>query len=100
MGRVSRPDLDGGYRTMTTVTAQRLRTIDVPLGPGRSTIRVALIEDADGQPETLVLSVGFGEGVAYERPPWGDRPLALPAEIMPQLRDALDVLIGGEDAPL
>lgn len=72
-----------------------VRTVDVKLGPGRETLRVTLTTGEDGEPESLVLASGFGGGDTAEpflRPGWGSSPLALPASVLPRLREALDAL--------
>ena len=71
-----------------------VRTLDLPLGPGRQTLRLILHHDDLGTPEALTLAVGFGgcDGTPFSRPGWGDPLLTLPADVLPRLVDALDSL--------
>ena len=70
------------------------KTLDLPLGPGRQTLRLILHHDEHGTPEALSLALGFGghDGSEFRRPGWGDPLLSLPASILPHLREALDRL--------
>lgn len=85
---------------MTTPTTRQLRTLDLSLGPGCQTLRVAWVGPGEDEPAALVLSVGFGgsRGSAFLRPAWGDLPLRLPAEIIPRLVEALGALEEQPDA--
>lgn len=76
------------------VQTRKVRTLDLPLGPGRQTLRLALVGPGNEEPATLVLSIGFGgsDGTEFLRPPWADLPLRLPAEVIPRLREALAAL--------
>lgn len=71
---------------------RQLRTLDLPMGEGRATLRLALMRDESGAPEALVLSCGFGVGDGFHRHAWNDLPIRLPGSILPELRRALDVL--------
>ncbi len=66
-----------------------LDTLDVPL-PGGRVLRLALYLTSAGEPETLVLTLGWGEGRVW-RECIGDG-LTLPADVLPALRAALDAL--------
>lgn len=69
-----------------------VQTVDLPLGTRRQTLRLTLTRDESGAPQSLVLASGFGGGDTNEpfiRPGWYDAPLALPADILPELREAL-----------
>ena len=70
------------------------KTLDLPLGPGRQTLRLILHHDEHGAPEALSLALGFGghDGSEFRRPGWGDPLMTLPASVLPRLRDALDAL--------
>lgn len=74
--------------------ARQVQTVDVKLGPGRQTLRLALVGAGNGEDATLVLSVGFGgsDGAEFLRPPWADLPLRLPAEKIPAVIEALAAL--------
>ena len=78
---------------MDAVT-RTVQTMDLPLGPGRQTLRLILHHDEHGTPEALTLAVGFGgcDGTTFSRPGWGDPLLTLPADVLPRLVDALDSL--------
>lgn len=76
-----------------TASTQTVRTVDLPLGNGRGTLRIALTRAADGDPEQLTLVAGFGEGTGFNRPGWCSSPLCLPAEVLPDLRAALADLV-------
>lgn len=79
-----------------TVETQTVQTLDIPLGPGRQTLRLILHRDAGGGPEALSLALGFGgagSGDPFDRPSWADRPLTVPADAMEPLRDALTALL-------
>ena len=84
------------------IQTRRVHTIDVPLGPGRQTCRLALAGPGEDEPATLVMSIGFGgsDGTDFLRPPWGDMPLRIPADAIPAIRAALAELeavdIGGD----
>lgn len=73
---------------------RQVRTYDLPLGPGRMTLRMARVEAGHDEPATLVLSCGFGgsDGTEFRRPPWETLPLRVPAEIIPELIEALQQL--------
>jgi hypothetical protein len=77
-------------------TTRTVRSVDVPLGPGRQTLRVTLTLDEHGEPETLILASGFvtdtEDGPSFLRPSWHDAPLRLPASALGALRDALEAL--------
>lgn len=77
-----------------------VQTVDIPLGAGRRTLRLALTRGEDGELGALVLSAGFGgaeTGDPFLRPSWGEGPIRLPAEVMPELRAALDALGRGSE---
>jgi hypothetical protein len=77
-----------------------VRTLDVSLGPGRRTLRLALTRDQNGEPEALILSSGFGGGSTgdpFLRPAWGEGPIQLPASVLPALGEALRALEGGNE---
>lgn len=72
-----------------------VQSVDLPLGAGRRTLRATLTRDGDGEPESLVLALGFGgaeTGDPFLRPGWAEAPLVLPASVLPELRDALEAL--------
>lgn len=80
---------------MTTPETRTVQSIDLPLGPGRRTLRATLTTDEDGEAQSLVLAVGFGGAGGpdpFLRPPWLGAPLVLPASVLPELREALEVL--------
>lgn len=82
---------------MTTPTTRMVRSIDLPLGPGRQTLRVTLTLDEHGEPEGVVLAAGFGgagTGDPFLRPGYCSDPLVLPASVLPELCRALDALAG------
>lgn len=67
--------------------------MDVPLGADRM-LRLALYRDADGQPETLCMALGWGAG-----PQWREdraEGLCVNADALPWLRSALDALASAE----
>lgn len=67
------------------------RVVDIPV-PGSSTLRVALAEDGEAG-EVLILSHGFGGGDRpFTRPDYCGLPIRLPAEVLPELRRALELL--------
>lgn len=72
-----------------------VHSLDVPIGPGRQTLRVSVSRREDGEPESLVLATGFGGGESFLRPGWESLPLRLPASIVPELRRVLDALMEG-----
>lgn len=74
-----------------------LDTLDLPLGPGRPTVRLTLTRDEDGEAVELGIAVGHGGGKSPDpfRP---DRGVAVPGAVLPRLRSALDAL-DVEDAP-
>lgn len=80
---------------MTTPTTRTVRSVDLPLGPGRQTLRVTLTMDANGEPEGVVMAAGFGganTGDPFLRPGYCSDPLVLPASIIGELRAALEAL--------
>jgi len=81
--------MSAGVRTGT------VHTVDLPLGPGRQTLRLILHRDPAGEPEALTLALGFGgrDGSEFRRPGWGDPLLSLPASTIGPLRDALSALV-------
>ena len=74
---------------------ERVRSIDVPLGPGRMTLRVSYVTgDARGE-ASIVLACGFGGGATgdpFTRPDWQGSPLHLPASAAAGLIAALPEL--------
>ncbi len=70
-----------------------LHSVDVPL-PGGRVLRVGMLNTPEEQPETLVLALGWGEGRSWrEWTEWNrGEGLALPADALPALREALDRL--------
>ena len=76
---------------MNAPETRTVRTLDLPLGPGRQTLRLALVGPGNEEEAALVISVGFGgsDGSEFLRPPWADLPIRLPAEIIPEFRKAL-----------
>ena len=92
---VETPDLQE-CRPPMTVETRAVQTLDLPLGPGRQTLRLILHRTEDGKPEALSLALGFGgggTGEPFDRPSWADRLLTLPADALEPLRDALGVLL-------
>jgi hypothetical protein len=82
-----------------TTTPARLehRQVDLPLGPGRRTLRLLLTYDQAGAPDTLMILDGFGGAhtdTPFHRPGWVDGPLQLPASVLPELVRALEQLVG------
>jgi hypothetical protein len=77
-------------------TTTTVRSVDVPLGPGRQTLRCTLALTSGGEPEALILAAGFvtdtEDGPSFLRPSWHDAPLRLPASALGALRDALEAL--------
>lgn len=73
------------------IERRTLEALDLPLGPGRPTMRLTLTRDVEGEPVELGIAVGFGggEGPYCSRP---DRDVALPGEVLPRLRGALEEL--------
>ena len=83
-------------RPPMTVETRAVQTLDLPLGPGRQTLRLILHRTEDGDPEALSLALGFGgggTGEPFDRPAWGQPLLQLPADAMEPLRDALSALL-------
>lgn len=81
-----------------TVRTATVRTLDVPLGSGRQTLRLILHLDGDGEPEALSLALGFGggdTGDSFSRAAWGEPLLQLPPDAIEPLRDALERLMEG-----
>ena len=79
-----------------TPQTRTVRTLDLPLGPGRQTLRLILSRDEKGEPEALSLALGYGGGDAsdpFTRPAWGQPLLQLPADAAEPLRDALTALL-------
>ena len=79
-----------------TPKTMTVRTVDLPLGPGRQTLRIILSRDENGTPEALSLALGFGGGDGsdpFTRPAWGQPLLQLPADAMGPLRGALSALL-------
>jgi hypothetical protein len=71
-----------------------VHVVDVPLGPGRQTLRVSLMAGPDGA-GVLTLAPGFGgaeTGDPFLRPDWCGLPVQLPAAALPALREALGAL--------
>ena len=84
-------------RPPMTVKTRAVQTLDLPLGPGRQTLRLILHRTEDGKPEALSLAFGFGggdTGEPFDRPSWADRLLTLPADAIEPLREALGALDG------
>ena len=78
------------------VKTESVRTIDVPLGVARATLR--LIRSGD----ELMLCQGFGgSGAPFDRPSWAGAPLQVPASLIPELRKALAALdeVSEQDPP-
>lgn len=65
------------------------RSVEIPLGPGRRTLRVTLTTDERGEREALVLASGFGTGDGFRRPYWAGQPLSIGAHTLFALRAAL-----------
>lgn len=85
--------------TSPTPTTRTVRSVDVPLGPGRQTLRITLARDQNGEPETLIFACGFGgggTGEGFHRPHWCGTPLQLPGATLETVRDALDALREGK----
>lgn len=76
---------------MTAPKTKTIRTVDLDLG-GRSKLRICLVHDEKGEPESLLLSRGFGDGPAFYRPGWEPLPLHLPPSAIPDLVQALQAL--------
>ena len=79
------------------VETKAVQTLDLPLGPGRQTLRLILARDETGEPEALSFALGFGgagTGEPFDRPAWADRLLTLPPDAIEPLRDALGALLG------
>lgn len=79
-------------------TTRTVRSVDIALGPGRTTLRCTLTLDDQAEPEALILAAGFGgadTGDPFLRPSWGEGPIRLPASILPELVVALRAL--GDD---
>ena len=96
---IETPDLQE-CRPPLTVETHTVETLDLPLGPGRQTLRLILHRDGAGQPEALSLALGFGggdTGEPFDRPAWADRLLTLPADAIEPLRDALTVLLEADE---
>jgi hypothetical protein len=77
-----------------TPETHTVRSVDLPLGAGRSTLRVSVM-DGPGGDRVVTLAPGFGGGDSddpFLRPDWLGLPLQLPASIIPALRDALAAL--------
>ncbi len=83
-----------GIVNASPVDTRTVRSIDVPIGSGRQTLRISATFAEDGTPEALILALGFGGvgGEPFNRPGWCDLPLSLPADAIPQLRAALEAL--------
>lgn len=70
------------------------RVVDVAISGG-STLRIALAQDA-GAGDVLVISHGFGGGDRpFTRPDYCGLPIRLPAEVLTDVRAALDALAEG-----
>lgn len=79
------------------IERRTLETVDLPIGPGRPTVRLTLTRDEEGGPVELGVAVGHGGGDGPDpfRP---DRGVAVPGGVLPRLREALDAL-AAEDGP-
>lgn len=83
------------YDPGVSARTESRRVVDVEIAGG-STLRVALAEDGKAGP-VLIVAHGFGGGEEpFRRPDYCGAPIRLPASILPQLRQALEVL--AEDA--
>lgn len=80
---------------MTTpeVRESTVRAVDVSLGAGRTTLRVALVEhDGDSEP-TIILASGFGGSSAFHRPDWlASSPIRIPVAAVADVVAALQTL--------
>jgi hypothetical protein len=76
---------------MTAPITRQVKTLDLDLG-GRSKLRICLVHDGKGEPESLLLSRGFGDGPAFYRPGWEPLPLHLPPSAIPDVIEALRAL--------
>ena len=80
---------------MSAPLTRTVETVDIALGPGRTTLRVSLSRSPAGEPDTLVLAAGFGgaeTGDPFLSPEWCGQPLTLPASVLPELRAVLERL--------
>ena len=74
------------------ITTRTVRTLDIPLGPGRTTLRLVLSDATAELPAELMLAWGFGTGSEFSRPLWAGLPIQVPASIVPELIGALGAL--------
>lgn len=72
----------------TTMTTQTLTTSAADLAGGRR-FTAALVRDADGEPQRLILAAGFRDADAW---PVQDSALQLPADALPAIVAALQAL--------
>lgn len=80
-----------------TVRSEHHRVVDIGV-PGGSTLRVALAHDPKAG-DTLLLAHGFGGGAeSFRRPDWCGPPIQVSADVLDDLRAALEVLAEGADS--
>lgn len=77
------------------VERQAVEVVNLSLGPGGRTLRLALSRDEAGTPKALVVMLGYGDGDPFTRPPCEHHPpLRLPGQMIPILIEALEALTG------
>lgn len=75
----------------TTVRTETSRVVDIPIAGG-STFRVAVARDGEAG-DVLILAHGFGGGdQPFRRPDYTGPPIRVPADVLPELRAALEAL--------
>lgn len=72
------------------VRSELHRVVDVAV-PGGSTLRIARVHDAKAG-DTLLLAHGFGTDETFRRPDYCGPPIQVSADVLDELRAALDVL--------
>lgn len=73
------------------VRTETSRVVDLPI-PGGSTLKVAVAKDGKAG-DVLILAHGFGgHGETFRRPDYTGPPIRVPAEVLPQLVEALKAL--------
>lgn len=75
------------------VRTERHTVVDIPIAGG-STLRVAVAQDGEAG-DVLILAHGFGGGdQPFRRPDYTGPPIRVRAEVLPEMRAALEALQG------
>ena len=74
------------------IERETVEAMNLSVGPGGRTLRLALSRDEAGTPREPVVMLGYGGGgEPFTRPSWEHHPpLRLPGEMIPILIEALD----------